>query len=48
VAVKLTASGRKALARRGRLAALATATAFDLNDNRNSVSRQIVLRRAHH
>jgi YVTN family beta-propeller protein len=48
VAVKLTASGRKALARRGRLAALATATAFDLNDDRNSVSRRIVLRRAHH
>jgi YVTN family beta-propeller protein len=48
VAVKLTASGRKALARRGRLAALATATAFDLNDDRNSVSRRIVLRRARH
>jgi YVTN family beta-propeller protein len=46
VAVKLTAQGEKALFRRGRLAVVATATAFDLNDNRNSVSRRIVLRRA--
>jgi YVTN family beta-propeller protein len=46
VAIKLTAFGERALIRRGRLAALATATAFDLNDNKNSVSRRIVLRRA--
>jgi hypothetical protein len=46
VAVELTAQGEKALLRRGRLAVVATVTAFDLNDNRNSVSRRIVLRRA--
>jgi YVTN family beta-propeller protein len=46
VAVKLTALGIRALARRGRLALLATATAVDLNENRNSVSRRILLRRA--
>jgi YVTN family beta-propeller protein len=46
--VKLTASGGRALDRRGRLAVLATATAYDLNDNRNRVSRRIVLRRARH
>jgi YVTN family beta-propeller protein len=46
VAIKLTAFGERALLRRGRLAGLATATAFDLNDNGNSVSRRIVLRLA--
>jgi YVTN family beta-propeller protein len=46
VAIKLTAFGERALLRRGRLTGLATATAFDLNDNRNSVSRRIVLLRA--
>jgi hypothetical protein len=48
VAVKLTASGNKALARRKRLAVLATVSAFDLNDDRNRVSRRIVLRRGRH
>jgi YVTN family beta-propeller protein len=46
VAIKLTAFGQSALFRRSRLAALATATASDLNDNKNSVSRRIVLSRA--
>jgi YVTN family beta-propeller protein len=44
VAIKLTAFGQRALIRRGRLTGLATATAFDANDNRNSVSRRIALR----
>jgi hypothetical protein len=38
-------AGERALLRRGKLTGLATATAFDLNDNRNSVSRRIVLLR---
>jgi hypothetical protein len=46
LAIKLTTFGERALFRRGRLTGLVTATAFDLNDNRNSVSRRIVLRRA--
>lgn len=46
VALKLTVRGRKALARNGRVAALATATGSDLRANKNKVSRPIVLRRA--
>jgi len=44
VTVKLAVVGRRALAQHGRLTALAIATASDLNDNENSVSRRIVLR----
>jgi YVTN family beta-propeller protein len=46
VAVTLTVDGRRALARKGRIVALATASGADIDANTNRVSRRIVLRQA--